>query len=236
MFSRCPHVHLLRKPRQPSALSPSRSPALCLTARRTCISGVNSPYFQIENAPWSTTAEFRDTARGEPFPVFRCLDFDGNLLDPNFSLPMSESELLGMYATMHTVMAFDATFYRLARAGYLSFYMQNNGEEALQVGSAAAWRGEDVLFFQYRELGAFLQRGYDLQQCADVCFSNEADLAKGRQMPVHYGDRALNCVTISSTLATQMPQAAGAAYALKRGAMLRRHICHTCRFSIFPHF
>merc|ERR1711939_1177599 len=35
-------------------------------------------------------------------------------------------------------------------------------------------------------------------------------------MPVHYGSKELNFVTISSTLATQMPQASGAAYALKR--------------------
>lgn len=34
-------------------------------------------------------------------------------------------------------------------------------------------------------------------------------------MPVHYGSRELNIHTISSPLATQIPQAAGAAYALK---------------------
>ena len=38
---------------------------------------------------------------------------------------------------------------------------------------------------------------------------------KGRQMPIHYGSRALNFHTISSPLATQLPHAAGAAYALK---------------------
>jgi 2-oxoisovalerate dehydrogenase E1 component alpha subunit len=35
-------------------------------------------------------------------------------------------------------------------------------------------------------------------------------------MPVHYGSKELNFVTISSPLATQMPQAAGSAYAFKR--------------------
>ena len=32
------------------------------------------------------------------------------------------------------------------------------------------------------------------------------DGGKGKQMPVHYGDRDLSFVTISSPLATQMPQ------------------------------
>ena len=35
-------------------------------------------------------------------------------------------------------------------------------------------------------------------------------------MPVHYGSKDLNFVTISSPLATQMPQAVGSAYAFKR--------------------
>ena len=54
-----------------------------------------------------------------------------------------------------------------------------------------------------------------VQQAADQCFGNEADRGKGRQMPVHYGRRDLNFQTIASPLATQMPQAVGAAYAYK---------------------
>eukprot|EP01083_Nonionella_stella_P211054 763547_1 len=109
--------------------------ALLNHSYRECITGVNSPYFQIEHAPWSYEPVFRDTAKTEPFPVFRVMDWDGNTVLPNFSLPFPEEELIEMYKNMNTVVAFDETFYRLARAGYISFYMQNNGEEALQVGS-----------------------------------------------------------------------------------------------------
>jgi len=38
------------------------------------------------------------------------------------------------------------------------------------------------------------------------CYGNCMDEGKGKQMPVHYGSRNLNFVTISSTLSTQMPQ------------------------------
>lgn len=41
-------------------------------------------------------------------------------------------------------------------------------------------------------------------------------VSAGRQMPVHYGSREHHFHTISSPLGTQLPQAAGAAYALKR--------------------
>jgi len=46
-------------------------------------------------------------------------------------------------------------------------------------------------------------------------FANARDNGLGRNMPIHYGSKELNIHTISSTLATQIPHAAGAAYALK---------------------
>ena len=47
------------------------------------------------------------------------------------------------------------------------------------------------------------------------CFSNVDDTGKGRQMPVHYGSKEHNYFTISSPLATQIPQAVGSAYKQK---------------------
>ena len=55
-------------------------------------------------------------------------------------------------------------------------------------------------------VGVLMWRGFSLDQFMDQCYGNNADLAKGRQMPVHYGSKELNFVTISSPLATQMPQ------------------------------
>jgi 2-oxoisovalerate dehydrogenase E1 component alpha subunit len=101
------------------------------------------------------------------------------------------------------------------RQGRISFYMTCTGEEAIHFGAASALELSDVILAQYREQGLLMWRGFTLQQFTDQCFSNEADLGKGRQMPVHYGSRALNYQTISSPLGTQIPQAAGAGYRLK---------------------
>ena len=49
------------------------------------------------------------------------------------------------------------------------------GEEAIQIGSAAALSSDDVVLAQYREVGVFLWRGFDVQNVADQLFSNEAD-------------------------------------------------------------
>lgn len=42
--------------------------------------------------------------------------------------------------------------------------------------------------------------------------SNQHDFGKGRQMPVHYGSKKMNIVTVSSPLCTQVPQASGSGY------------------------
>ena len=84
--------------------------------------------------------------------------------------------------------------------------MTNYGEEGTHFGSAAALLPEDVIFARYREAGVLMSRGFTIDEYMSQCFSNRNDNRKGRQMPVHFGSKDLNFVTISSPLATQMPQ------------------------------
>lgn len=67
--------------------------------------------------------------------------------------------------------------------------------------------------------------GFTLDEFMNQMYSNELDYGKGRQMPVHYGKASLNFQTISSPLGTQIPQAAGAAYALKLAGKDAISIC-----------
>ena len=55
-------------------------------------------------------------------------------------------------------------------------------------------------------IGVLMYRGFTLDQFMNQCYANVEDGGKGKQMPVHYGSRDLNFVTISSPLATQLPQ------------------------------
>lgn len=110
------------------------------------------------------------------------------------------------------------------RQGRLSFYMVSAGEEGIAVGSASALLPSDVIFAQYRETGVFQQRGFTLAEFMNQLFVNCKDNGKGRNMPVHYGSSKLNIHTISSPLATQIPHAAGAAYALKMQSLQNPNI------------
>lgn len=167
-----------------------------------------------------------DPAKLPRRPVFRMMDTNGKLR-PGVKAPgLDQQTAVKMYRTMGLLQAFDDVFYNVQRQGRISFYMQNAGEEAVQVGSAAALTLDDVIFAQYREAGVVLWRGFPVQRMADQCFSNKDDLGKGRQMPVHYGTLEYNIHTISSPLATQIPQASGAAYALKMAKKKAIAMCY----------
>lgn len=56
------------------------------------------------------------------------------------------------------------------------------------------------------KIGVLLWRGSSLEQLMDQCYGNCDDMGMGKQMPVHYGNKQLNFVTLSSPLATQLPQ------------------------------
>ena len=156
-----------------------------------------------------------DTQKYEKFPCFRILDPHGNPI-PNAIVPdIGKEEAVAMYKTMIQSITIDDIFYNAQRQGRISFYMQNLGEEGTQIGSSAALMPDDMIFAQYRELGVLLWRGFTTEEVANQCFANENDTGKGRMMPVHYGSKKLNFQTISSPLTTQLPQAVGAAYAMK---------------------
>lgn len=61
--------------------------------------------------------------------------------------------LVKMYRDMVTLSVMDKILYESQRQGRISFYMTNTGEEAVQIGSAAALTLEDTIYAQYREAG-----------------------------------------------------------------------------------
>ncbi|KAK9291858.1 hypothetical protein L1049_019808 [Liquidambar formosana] len=144
---------------------------------------------------------------------YRVLDDNGQpIIHQNI---VNEEVSITMYAHMVTLQIMDTIFYEAQRQGRISFYLTTNGEEAINIASAAALTIDDLIFPQYREPGVLLWRGFTLQEFANQCFGNKADYGKGRQMPIHYGSNKHNYFTISSTIATQLPHAVGAAYSLK---------------------
>ncbi|XP_050784519.1 2-oxoisovalerate dehydrogenase subunit alpha, mitochondrial isoform X1 [Gopherus flavomarginatus] len=159
-------------------------------------------------------------------PIYRVMDRQGQIINPDEDPQLSQEQVLKFYKTMTLLNTMDRILYESQRQGRISFYMTNYGEEGTHVGSAAALDDADLVFGQYREAGVLMYRGYPLDLFMAQCYGNVSDTSKGRQMPVHYGCRDRHFVTISSPLATQIPQAVGAAYAFKRDNASRAVICY----------
>ncbi|CAM3691374.1 MULTISPECIES: thiamine pyrophosphate-dependent dehydrogenase E1 component subunit alpha [Pseudoalteromonas] len=148
-------------------------------------------------------------------PTLSILNEDGDIHHGATAPDIDESTALRLYETMRFIRALDERMQAAQRQGRVSFYMQCLGEEAAVTASAAALDQDDMIMAQYREQAALHYRGFTLDQFMNQMFSNERDLGKGRQMPIHYGSAALNYMTISSPLGTQIPQATGYAYGQK---------------------
>ncbi|KAF7997073.1 hypothetical protein HCN44_005350 [Aphidius gifuensis] len=186
---------------------------------------IKEPKFMGIQNQFTNSLKFINKDSYESIPIYRVLDNDNNVLNPDAKL--DNDTLLKMYKNMMKISIMDKVLYESQRQGRISFYMTNYGEEALQTGSAAALNIDDVIYAQYREAGVLMWRGYEYSEFLNQCYGNFDDLAKGKQMPIHYGSKKLNFVTISSPLTTQMPQAVGAAYALKRA---KKDACTVCYF------
>jgi 2-oxoisovalerate dehydrogenase E1 component alpha subunit len=164
--------------------------------------------------------------RGPAIATLRLLRDDGRLYADARDPGLDRDTALAMHRSMVFIRLLDERMLAAQRQGRISFYLQSLGEEAEAVASAAALDPADMIMAQYREQGALHYRGFTLEQFMNQLFSNERDLGKGRQMPVHYGSKALNFMTISSPLATQIPQAAGYAYAQRLAGEAALTLCY----------
>ncbi len=133
------------------------------------------------------------------------------------ALGLIPDDLLGMYRTMLTARLVDEAAFRLNRQGKAPFVVPVSGHEGCQIGTAwALERGRDVWLPYYRDLGVVLVAGMTPYEVFLGLFAKADDPASGgRQMPAHWSSRRLGIISGSSPIGTQIPHAAGIAYAVK---------------------
>jgi 2-oxoisovalerate dehydrogenase E1 component alpha subunit len=133
------------------------------------------------------------------------------------ALGLSDQDVLDMYRAMVTARLCDEAQFRLNRQGKAPFVVPVSGHEGCQIGSAWPFRrGRDVLVPYYRDMGVCLVGGITPRDVFLGVFGKRDDPSSGgRQMPAHWSSRKLGIVTGSSPIGTQIPHAAGIAYAMK---------------------
>jgi 2-oxoisovalerate dehydrogenase E1 component alpha subunit len=136
---------------------------------------------------------------------------------PHGELGLTAEDVLAMYRTIVTARLLDEAALRQNRMGRAAFVVPAEGHEGCQVGTAWAMRkGVDVWIPYYRDGAVVLAAGMTPYEIFLGIFAKADDPASGgRQMPSHWGHAGLGIITGSSPIATQIPHAAGIAYAIK---------------------
>ena len=105
--------------------------------------------------------------------MLQIMDEKGIILRPDLVPDLSDTEWLELYKMMLKTRNADNKALQLQRQGRMLTYAPNTGQEAAQVGSAAAMAKNDWLVPAFRELGAWLQRGVDLRSVYLYWYGNE---------------------------------------------------------------
>ncbi len=145
--------------------------------------------------------------------MMRVLELDGTInkdLEPD----IPDDELKRWYRTMVALRTLDEKGMKLQRQGRIGFHIPTTGQEA-HVAAVAALEKRDWIFPAYREHGAAMYRGTQLENIVNQFFANTEDLQKGRRLPGLFGDPDVRFVNPSAPIGTQIIHAVGAAYAAR---------------------
>lgn len=133
------------------------------------------------------------------------LDENGKA-DSKLEPELSAAQLKELFRLMILERTFDETALNMQREGRIGTYAQSLGEEACHVGPAFAMKKEDWLVPSYREHGAYLARGVPMKNL----FIHWGGSEDGNKIP-----EGQHNLTMCIPIATQLPHAAGIAWAAK---------------------
>lgn len=130
---------------------------------------------------------------------------------------LSPQTLLDIFWYMLLSRRLDERSWILHRQGRIPFHISGMGHEACQVAASFAInRGVDYVHPYYRDLAMVLAIGVTPHDFMFSLFGKAGELSSGgRQMPSHFSSKTHNILSMSSPVATQVPQAAGLAFGIK---------------------
>ncbi|MDZ5472779.1 pyruvate dehydrogenase (acetyl-transferring) E1 component subunit alpha [Bacillus sp. 31A1R] len=153
----------------------------------------------------------------QQFPIQQVMDANGNIVNQECNHLVTEKQIKDFYHQMIRIRVFDRKAVSLQRQGRIGTYAPFEGQEASQVGSALALSHDDWMFPTYRDHGAAMTFGHSLKNI--LLFWNGRN--EGCVPP-----EGKNIFPPGIPIATQIPHAAGAAYAEKIKGTTKAAICY----------
>ncbi len=132
--------------------------------------------------------------------------------------PLTRDQRVALYRTIYAARRIDDKEITGKRQNKVFFQINGVGHEAIQAAAAMVLRpGHDWFFFYYRDRALAYGLGVTAREMLLGSVGSPLDPASGgRQMPSHWGHRALNIFNTSSPTGSQFLQAVGAAEAILR--------------------
>ncbi len=134
------------------------------------------------------------------------LDENGNIVEKDLEPKLDKATLLSLYETMVLGRIADIKALQYQRQGRMLTYAPNRGQEATQLGAAAALETQDWISPAFREINLMLHRGVQLEQIYTYWYGNE--------WGSHFDD-GVKVLPVNIIIGSQINHGAGLAYASK---------------------
>jgi 2-oxoisovalerate dehydrogenase E1 component alpha subunit len=129
---------------------------------------------------------------------------------------LSDADALELYYAMLVTRRLSEYALKMAFQGAIDVAIPSDGHEAAQIASMRALRPTDPVYLFYRSAPAAYARGMTAREIfLDYFGAADGPSSGGKNLPGHWAKRELNLMSISGSVATQIPHAVGSALAAK---------------------